>query len=104
MEDEAHYEDPLTFKGFRFVHPEGKTISSGRFSGVSMSYLFWGGPKRPCPGRFYVSVVAKMILSDFILNYDLKLVDSNTPRLMAWGFSRFPHPSTRLLLRKRTGS
>lgn len=47
MEDEAHYEDPLTFKGFRFVHPEGKTISSGRFSGVSMSYLFWGGPKRP---------------------------------------------------------
>ena len=44
MEDEAYYKDPSTFNGFRFV---SKTIPSDRFSGVSTSYTFWGGPKRP---------------------------------------------------------
>lgn len=48
MEDEAYYRDPSTFNGFRFVNSEGKTILSGRFSGVSNGYTFWGGPKKPC--------------------------------------------------------
>lgn len=53
------------------------------------------------PGRFYISVVAKMILSEFILHYDLKLESPSAPRSLAWGNAQIPHPLTRLLIRKR---
>ena len=53
------------------------------------------------PGRFYMSVAAKMILSEFILNYDLKLENPSAPRSLAWSFAQVPHPLTKILIRKR---
>lgn len=54
------------------------------------------------PGRFYVSIVMKMIVSEFIMNYDIKLVDIRAPRLMAWSIAMVPHSSMRILLRKKS--
>lgn len=64
-------------------------------NGQNIIYVF-------SPGRFYGSIVAKMVLSEFILHYDLKLVDSGASRsFLPWGFGIVPNPMTRLLLRKR---
>ena len=45
MQDKAHYDDPQTFNGFRFVDSTGRMDSSGRFSSPSLTYPLWGGPK-----------------------------------------------------------
>lgn len=39
------------------------------------------------PGRFYVSIVAKMVLSHFIMNYDIKLANPEAPPSLAWSFA-----------------
>ena len=45
MEDDAHYENPLMFNGFRFVDSAGKQDPSARFSSPSPNFTVWGGPK-----------------------------------------------------------
>ena len=54
------------------------------------------------PGRFYVSIVAKMVLSHIIMNYDIKLADPEAPPALAWSFALVPHPMTKLLIRERS--
>ena len=54
------------------------------------------------PGRFYVSIVAKMILSHFVMNYDFKLANPGAPQSLAWSFACVPHPMTKLLIRKKS--
>lgn len=54
------------------------------------------------PGRFYVAIVAKMILSHFMRNYDFKLADPNAKVSMAWSYALVPHPLTKMLIRKKS--
>ena len=43
MQDEAHYEDPLTFNNFRFVNSVDRQDPSARFSSPSLKFPIWGG-------------------------------------------------------------
>ena len=52
------------------------------------------------PSRMYVSIVAKMVLSHFIMNYDIKLVHPEASQSLAWSFALVPHPMTKLLIRE----
>ena len=54
------------------------------------------------PGRFYVSIVAKMVLSHFIMNYDIKLANPKASQSLAWSFALVPHPMTKLLVREKS--
>ena len=89
MQDQGYYNDPSRFKGFRFVRQEndngtGTHHAKTQFSTPSFDFPFRGGITRPwyvlsisrsiwmmslslvritSPGRFYVSIVAKMVLS-----------------------------------------
>ncbi|KAL8915859.1 MAG: hypothetical protein Q9172_006602 [Xanthocarpia lactea] len=101
MQDEQFYSEPQRFNGFRFVNSEGKTNSSSLFSTPSFEFPFWGGTKRPCPGRFYVAVAAKMILTRFIGEYDIKLENPKAAASLAWSYALAPHPRTKMLIRKR---
>jgi cytochrome P450 len=47
MRDAAHYDDPTTFNGFRFINSAGTVDPASRFSTPSFSFPFWGGTKRP---------------------------------------------------------
>lgn len=53
------------------------------------------------PARFYVSMIVKMILIQFLTRYDFKLADENVPPAFMWGVARIPHPRLTLLIRKR---
>ncbi|KAM0803173.1 cytochrome P450, partial [Usnea florida] len=106
MQDEGYYNDPSTFKGFRFVRQEneidtGAHAKKSQFSTPSFDFPFWGGVMRPCPGRFYVSIVAKMVLSHLIMNYDFKLANPEASQSLAWSFALVPHPMTKLLIREK---
>ena len=54
------------------------------------------------PGRFYVSVMAKMIIAHLLLHYEFKLVDESVLSTFTWGVNTMPHPKLRILLRKRS--
>ncbi|KAL9608747.1 MAG: hypothetical protein Q9167_006419 [Letrouitia subvulpina] len=108
MQNQDFYNDPSTFDGFRFVNKEemhnGDTASgnSNRFSTPSFDFPFWGSVKRPCPGRFYVSMVSKMVLSHFIMDYEFKLADPDAARSLAWSFALVPHPMMKILIRRKS--
>ncbi|KAL8962960.1 MAG: hypothetical protein Q9193_000717 [Seirophora villosa] len=109
MEDQQYYDEPSAFNGFRFVRQDedGRATTSdagkGRlFTTPTFEFPLWGPIRRACPGRFYVSIVAKIVLSHFIMNYDAKLANAKTPQSLAWSFALVPHPMTRLLLRKKS--
>lgn len=107
MLDQKYYDDPSRFNGFRFVRPESVNATDYQavktnFSTPSFDFPFWGGVTRPCPGRFYVSIVAKMVLSHFIMNYDIKLANPKASQSLAWSFALVPHPMTKLLVREKS--
>ncbi|KAL8764770.1 MAG: hypothetical protein Q9194_006851, partial [Teloschistes cf. exilis] len=110
MQHQDYYDNPSDFEGFRFAQkakaPRGEGDTEGGskslFSSPSFDFPFWGSVKRPCPRRFYVSIVAKMVLSHFIMNYDFELANPNGPQSLAWSFALMPHPMMKLLIRKKT--
>jgi hypothetical protein len=46
-------------------------------------------------------MVAKMIISHFILNYEFKLADEKVPARFNWGVASIPHPRLAILVRHR---
>ncbi|KAL8980436.1 MAG: hypothetical protein Q9205_004477 [Flavoplaca limonia] len=101
MQDKQYYSEPERFDGFRFTRPNGKPLSASYFSTPSFEFPFWGGTKRPCPGRFYVAVAAKLILAQFIADYDVRLQDPQAAASLAWSYALAPHPWTKMRIRRR---
>lgn len=68
-----------------------------------MLYFVWLGLRKEIisPARFYVSVVMKMILSRFILDYEFKLADPEARLYFKLGKARLPSPFMSILVRKR---
>jgi hypothetical protein len=51
--------------------------------------------------RFYVTDMTKLILKQFIMEYDFKLANPNVPTSFAFGPLRTPHPRLAFLMKKR---
>ncbi|EDN95672.1 predicted protein [Sclerotinia sclerotiorum 1980 UF-70] len=103
--DEANYSSPHTFDPFRFVpSPEASVeeVHASKFTTPSHNFLYWSGPKRPCTGRYFVSVTSKMILAEFITSYEFKLENPNLPECFAWNHMLLPHPRTKILFRRKS--
>ena len=101
MHDPVHYKSPLHFDGFRFARGEGESTAR-RFTTPHFAFPFWGSVKRPCPGRFYADVIAKMIFLRFVRDFDFQLERPDGPRSLAWNYAVVPHPSLRIVIRKKT--
>ncbi|KAI9659180.1 MAG: hypothetical protein M1831_003762 [Alyxoria varia] len=107
MLEAANYSDPAKFNGSRFVRDPGGSsndpLSASRFSHPSPTFPFWGAVNHTCPGRFYATMVSKMVIAHLITNYDIKLQDESREPYLAWGSNMIPHPKLSLLLREREG-
>ncbi|KAL9092031.1 MAG: hypothetical protein Q9159_001029 [Coniocarpon cinnabarinum] len=103
MHDPANYRDPLAFDGFRFVDKSSTSAptSRSRFSHPSATFPFWGSPRRSCPARFYVSAIAKLILSHIIKRFDFDLGDTSAKPYILWGPHFVPSPRMKIRLRRR---
>ena len=48
-----------------------------------------------------MAMVAKLIISHVIVNYDFKLADEKVPPKFNWGVVSIPHPRLAVLMRQR---
>lgn len=60
--------------------------------------------KHACPGRFFASDEASIILCHVLLKYDIKLKDGNAvPVPFEMGWALFAQPSYQIMVRGREG-
>jgi len=59
--------------------------------------------RHSCPGRFFAAAELKAMFAHILNKYDIKLEgDSNTkPKSIVFGSMITPHPTAKILLRKR---
>lgn len=63
-------------QSLRLVHPRDVLVLTALNQFVTTNnadQLHWGVGTHACPGRFFASYEIKMLLSEILLNYDLKL-------------------------------
>ncbi|KAK7562336.1 cytochrome P450 [Phyllosticta paracitricarpa] len=77
--DPDNYEDPLTFRGFRFANQvaDKQEINA---STVDRAFLTFGYGQHACPGRFYAVRLAKLIFAKLIHEYDMEWAEPMTRR------------------------
>ncbi|KAK8059254.1 cytochrome P450 [Apiospora saccharicola] len=112
MCDERRYANPHAFDGYRFARANDalrqgnatadvpdKTAST--VTSASLEWPIWGLGNATCPGRFYASLILKLITANLLQEWECKLRDTTAPRSMVWRSSIVPRSDTVVLLRKR---
>ncbi|UKZ76612.1 hypothetical protein TrVFT333_004319 [Trichoderma virens FT-333] len=100
------------FDGFRFAranvqlqqHRQSADVPDQReskFTDISPDWPIWGIGNAACPGRFYASLVTKLILIHILEDWECKMPDPEAPRSMTWRSSIVPRSSTIIMLRKK---
>ncbi|KAF2121685.1 cytochrome P450 [Lophiotrema nucula] len=97
MRDEKHFPHARHFDGRRFLKPEDKGLSHH-----SDSWLVWGAGRIVCPGRFYATVVLKLVISLFLTEYDCELEPINGFTYVQWRTALIPKSSITLRIKSRT--
>ncbi|TEB19829.1 cytochrome P450 [Coprinellus micaceus] len=106
--DSDYYEDPMEFRGFRFVELRGKEaagLESLQHQMVSLdpTYMLFGYGRNACPGRFFAVNEVKALLAHIILNYDFKIPGDSrvVPEPIWFSGGRNSNPTAEILFRKR---
>ncbi|KIM65199.1 hypothetical protein SCLCIDRAFT_530799 [Scleroderma citrinum Foug A] len=100
--DHHNYEDPFTFKPFRFVELQDKCgdPSKYQFASITHDSLGFGLGKSACPGRFLASMTLKVLLAYIVVTYDLK-PGKDFPDSRHLAGAILTRPSAKLLFRRR---
>ncbi|KAK4063192.1 hypothetical protein Trihar35433_8987 [Trichoderma harzianum] len=113
MQDSTRYRDPQAFDGFRFAydnaqhqqHIKQSTEIPGqkesKFTDATLDWPIWGLGNAACPGRFYASLVTKLILIRILEDWECKILEPEAPRSMTWRSSIVPRSSTIIMFRKK---
>ncbi|KAF8637691.1 hypothetical protein AX16_010766 [Volvariella volvacea WC 439] len=98
-----HYEDPYSFRGFRYSDIRQQEGESLKHQAVTLSpnWLNFGAGRHACPGRFMAISEIKALLAHTLLNYDVKTVDGARPKNVSLGPTDMPNPKAKILFRKR---
>ncbi|KAK4210620.1 putative cytochrome P450 E-class, group IV [Rhypophila decipiens] len=108
--DPEMFEEPDKFDGLRFYKMREKAREAGEFDvagqgqfvSVSKGSLSFGYGRHACPGRFFAGNEIKMIVANYLLNYDIKLADGYTERYpnIEMGGTSVPDPTKELLFKR----
>ncbi|EAU87974.2 cytochrome P450 [Coprinopsis cinerea okayama7 len=105
--DPLIYEDPNSFKGFRFCGPNGNDESANRLRNqlvsLDLNYMLFGNGRSACPGRFFAVNELKAMLAHLLINYDFKLPNDETePPAPIWiGHHRVPNQTAGIMFKER---
>lgn len=123
LSDEAFYPNADCFQADRFVtSKDTRSNYNGvrRFTFPDLSFPFWGSTKqswlvlvihkhsrlnlsannpRHSPGRFYVSMVVKMVLMTILSEYEIESVDESVKSTWTFGPHMLPSSSLRIRMR-----
>ncbi|KAK7516260.1 cytochrome P450 monooxygenase [Phyllosticta citriasiana] len=101
--DPDNYEDPLTFRGFRFANQvaDKQEINA---STVDRAFLTFGYGQHACPGRVYAVRLAKLIFAKLIHEYDMEWAEPMTrrPPNMCIEVQNGPNMDTKVRMKRRT--
>ncbi|RAH44658.1 putative cytochrome P450 [Aspergillus brunneoviolaceus CBS 621.78] len=115
LRDPDLYADPHTFNPYRFIIPQDpekvnegtrnpttRTTSSD-FTDADVTFPIWGLGKRACPGRYYASLLLKLVLAQILLRYEVKMVETakDERRYFYWRSAIVPKAGAGLLFRER---
>jgi cytochrome P450 len=100
------FPNPDEFNPRRFLSTEHQREyeAVSKFTDVNYQYLYWGPPKKACPGRWYVAHALKQAVVHLLENYDVKLEKEGDTGVFTWTTVIFPSPTSKILLRKRADS
>ncbi|KAG5798181.1 hypothetical protein H9Q69_002790 [Fusarium xylarioides] len=99
------YDNPDTFDAYRYVKLRaqgGKWIYASSATSTSEDHFVFGIGKPICPGRFFALAEIKTAISSILLDYDLRLAEGYTPKLMPFGFELFADPGVQLEVKRRS--
>ena len=106
--DESYYANPDKFDGDRFCREiskeqEGERPLGKEYAGIEPGNLTWGYGRFSCPGRWYASVMLKLLLATLLLEYDFELTGNQSvrPPNMIVGARVLPDMKQKISLRKR---
>ena len=101
----AHSDSFDPFRYSRAREDSSKPANAQRFqlASTESTSLPFGHGKHACPGRFFASSEAKLILTHLLLQYDFRYPEGKG-RPDNWLFAEnlAPDPNARLLIRERT--
>ncbi|ROT42882.1 cytochrome P450 [Sodiomyces alkalinus F11] len=114
MRDAQRYSDPDKFDGFRFANANGllrlgQTTDKvpdkdpSTITTATVEWPIWGLGNTACPGRFYASLVMKLLVTQILTEWECETPDT-TQRHMIWRSSIVPREGTVGLFRKRASS
>jgi cytochrome P450 len=103
--DDRFYPSANDFDPFRFYKLRQKSEEEANrwhFTTVTDANMNFGAGKHACPGRFFAGNEIKMMLSYFLLNFDMKLKDGEErPKAMMLMMSKTPNPNGEVIFRRR---
>ncbi|KAJ7767236.1 cytochrome P450 [Mycena metata] len=113
--DEANFDQPTKFDGFRFAqeraehmanHDRDPLASQDIFKrqmiSTAVDHLPFGTGKHACPGRFFAATELKAMLAHLVVNYDIKAeVEGVRPPDAVFGDRIAPNPTGKVCFRKR---
>ncbi|KAF8637705.1 hypothetical protein AX16_010780 [Volvariella volvacea WC 439] len=102
--DPKNYEDPYSFRAFRFADLRQQEDESLKHQAAnpSLDWLTFGSGRHACPGRFMAINQIKAMFAHMLLNYDMKTVDGVRPKDIEFGQTNMPNPKAKILFRKRS--
>lgn len=100
--DPDTYEDPLTFKGDRFLSWRGTDQdSAANLVSTGPASLGFGHGKHACPGRFFAASEIKISLCHLLVKYDWELAPGESIEPALSGFTQVANPMARVMVRRR---
>ncbi|KAI1356562.1 cytochrome p450 monooxygenase [Xylaria sp. FL0043] len=104
--DDRIWNNASEFDGFRFekLRKTDADDNQFQFTSINEKSLSFGHGRSACPGRFFAAAELKILLSKLIMQYDLKLLESDPGQLHGY-FEVIggPDHSREILFRRRIG-
>lgn len=104
MRDASIYPEPERYDAYRFIKmaEDPNLAKSSAFTAATPEHMGFGFGKTACPGRVYVALELKILLSYIILRYDFRLPDGYEPVVYSDGFDTVTDMLAQLEIRRRT--
>ncbi|KAI1134971.1 cytochrome P450 [Hypoxylon sp. FL0543] len=103
MRNPAVYENPDEWDGARFVKLRSQLggAASAQLVSSTADHFGFGYGKHACPGRFFVAVTLKVLLSHLLVKYEWKLPPSTDTAPVGMGVQLVSNPTAKILIRRR---
>lgn len=103
--DPELYPNPDTFDGLRFYnlrHSAPENEKKYQLTSLTVEQMQFGAGRHACPGRAIAGHQVKLILSNLLNKYELKLKNGeNRPKTVLFQTNQFPDPQGQILFKDR---